>query len=246
MLFAHGFGCDQNAWRKITHAFEEDYKLILFDYVGAGKSDLSAYDKEKYNCLKGYVDDVLDICHELNITDAIFVGHSVSCMIGALAAIEEPSIFEKLIFIGPSPCYLNCEGYTGGFDQDDLDSLFELMDDNYITWSKIMAPKIMGDQNDPAPAEELSEFFCSCDPEIAKAFARVTFSSDNREDLPKIPVQSITLQCSQDIIAPTVVGEYIQENTPNNTMTLLNATGHCPHMSAPEETIQAIKNFLKN
>ena len=244
MLFAHGFGCDQNAWRKITGAFADDYKLILLDYVGAGRSDISVYDKTKYNTLDGYADDILKICDELNVKDAIFVGHSVSCMVGAIASIKEPRVFKKLIFIGPSPCYINSDDYTGGFDREDIDNLLEVMDDDYIKWSTTMAPKIMGDKHDPELKEELAGFFCSCDPEIAKDFARVTFLSDNRKDLPDIPVESLTLQCSEDIIAPMEVGQYVHENTPNNKMIILNATGHCPHMSAPEETIAAMKAFL--
>lgn len=244
MLFAHGFGCDQNAWKRITDAFADHYKLILFDYVGAGKSDTSAYDEKKYNTLDGYVNDILEICHELNVKDAIFVGHSVSCMIGALASIKEPSLFKKLIFIGPSPCYINSDGYIGGFEREDIDNLFEIMEDDYILWSSSMAPKIMGDRQTPDLKEELTESFCSTDPEIAKNFARVTFLSDNRSDLKSISVESLTLQCSEDIIAPIEVGTYLKENIPGNKMVVLKATGHCPHMSSPAETIAAIKAFL--
>ena len=244
MVFAHGFGCDQNAWRRITDAFADDYTLILLDYVGAGKSDISAYDKKKYSTLDGYVNDILEICNELKIKDAIFIGHSVSCMIGALASIKEPSLFKKLIFIGPSPCYINSDGYNGGFEREDIDNLFEIMEDDYIQWSSAMAPKIMGDKQEQELKDELTGSFCATDPEISKAFARVTFLSDNREDLSKIPVESLTLQCSEDIIAPTEVGEYINKNTPGNKIVFLKATGHCPHMSAPEETIEAIKGFL--
>lgn len=245
MLFAHGFGCDQNAWKKIAPAFADDYKLIFFDYIGAGKSDISAYDKTKYSSIDGYVKDILEICDELKVKDAVFVGHSVSCMIGALASIKEPSIFNKLIFIGPSPSYLNEKGYVGGFDKEDIDSLMEVMDDDYINWSRSMAPKIMGEHQRSDLKEELTDFFCSYNPEIAKDFARVTFLSDNKKDLPNIPVESLTLQCTDDIIAPLEVGQYIHANTPNNIMVILNATGHCPHMSAPEETIEAMKVFLK-
>ena len=244
MLFAHGFGCDQNAWRRITDAFIDDYKLVLLDYVGAGGSDIAAYDKIKYSTLDGYVNDIVEICNELKIKDAVFVGHSVSCMIGALASIKKPSLFKKLIFIGPSPCYINDDSYTGGFEKEDIDNLFEIMEDDYIKWSSSMAPKIMGDRQQPELREELTDSFCSIDPEIAKAFARVTFLSDNRKDLADIPVESLTLQCSEDIIASLPVGQYINENTPNNKLVVLKATGHCPHMSAPEETIDAIKAFL--
>lgn len=244
MLFAHGFGCDQNAWRRITGAFADDHKLILLDFVGAGGSDITAYDKARYSNLAGYARDILEICRELDVQNGIFVGHSVGCMIGALASIKEPLLFEKLIFIGPSACYLNSEGYTGGFEREDIDNLLEIMEDDYIKWSAVMAPKIMGEQQQSYLKEELTESFCSVDPEIAKAFARVTFLSDNREDLPKIPVKSLTLQCSEDIIAPLEAGEYIKKHTPNNTLIVLEATGHCPHMSAPDETIAAIRSFL--
>lgn len=245
MLFAHGFGCSQEVWKRITHAFEDDYKLILFDYVGAGKSDISTYDKTKYSTLDGYAQDILEISHELNIKDAIFVGHSVSSIIGALASIKDPAIFKKLIFIGPSACYLNSKGYIGGFEQEDIDALFEIMDDDFIKWAKLMSPQIMANPDRPELTEEMESNFCTTDREILKDFARVTFLSDNRKDLPNIPVESLTLQCSEDIIAPLEeAGQYIYKNTPNNTMVILKATGHCPHMSAPEETIAAIKAFL--
>ena len=245
MLFAHGFGCDQNAWRRITDAFAADHTIVLFDYVGAGRSDLSAYDEKKYSTLEGYASDILDICNELKIKDAIFVGHSVSCMIGILASLQAPSLFKKMIFIGPSPCYINSEGYTGGFEREEIDTLFEIMEDDYILWSSSLAPKIMGEKQGNELKEELTESFCATDPEIAKAFARVTFLSDNRKDLERVPVESLTLQCSEDIIAPLEVGTYFNAHTPGNTMVALKATGHCPHMSAPEETIEAIKAFVK-
>ena len=244
MLFAHGFGCSQEAWRRITSAFADDYKLILFDYIGAGKSDLTAYDKKRYSTLDGYADDILEICYELKVNAAIFIGHSVSSIIGALAAIKQPSLFKKLIFIGPSPCYINSAGYVGGFEQDDIESLLEIMDDDFAGWIKLMAPKVMGNPGRPELTDEIEQFFCSADQEILKDFARVTFLSDNRKDLGKIPVESLTLQCSEDIIAPLTVGEYVKENTPGNKMIILKATGHCPHMSEPEETIMAIKSFL--
>ena len=245
MLFAHGFGCDQNAWRRITDAFSGDHTIVLFDYIGAGRSDLSAYDEKKYSTLEGYASDILDICNELKIKDAIFVGHSVSCMIGILASLQAPSLFKKMIFIGPSPCYINSEGYTGGFEREEIDTLFEIMEDDYILWSSSLAPKIMGEKQGNELKEELTESFCATDPEIAKAFARVTFLSDNRKDLERVPVESLTLQCSEDIIAPLEVGTYFNAHTPGNTMVALKATGHCPHMSAPEETIEAMKAFVK-
>ncbi|MDB5012867.1 MAG: alpha/beta hydrolase [Daejeonella sp.] len=244
MLFAHGYGCDQNVWRSLTRAFENDYKIVLFDYVGAGKSDLSAYDPVRYSTLDGYATDILEICAELNISQAIFIGHSVSSMIGVLAANKEPSIFEKMVFIGPSPRYLNDEGYVGGFNLNDLEDLFNVMDNNYLGWAQALAPAIMGNADRPELGESLTNSFCATDPEIAKQFARVTFLSDNREDLPKLKVKSLTLQCSEDIIAPIEVGRYVQEHTPGNKLQILKATGHCSHLSAPEETINAIKSFV--
>ena len=244
MLFAHGFGCSQDAWRRITSAFANDYKLILFDYIGAGKSDNTAYDKTRYSTLDGYADDILKICQELNIKNAIFIGHSVSCMIGALAAIKEPTVFKKLIFIGPSASYLNDTGYTGGFEKEDIDSLLEIMENDFTGWTKLMAPKVMGQPDHPELTEEIENFFCATDHEILKDFARVTFLSDNRKDLPAIPVESITLQCSDDIIAPLTAGQFIKDTAPGNKLIQLRATGHCPHMSEPEETIAAIKSVL--
>lgn len=244
MLFAHGFGCDQNVWKYIIDAFSDEYKLVLFDYVGAGKSDISAYSSERYGSLAGYAEDVLDICEALHIKDAIFIGHSVSSMIGLLAAKKDPSVFAKLVFLGPSACYINEAGYTGGFERQDLLGLFDMMDNNYLGWSRALAPQIMGNPERPELGEALTDSFCATDPVIAKEFARVTFLSDNRHDLSTLMRPSLTVQCSQDIIAPVEVGEYITANTPNNSFVLIDAVGHCPHMSAPEATIEAICSFI--
>jgi sigma-B regulation protein RsbQ len=244
IVFAHGFGCSQNAWKRITSAFTADYKLVLFDYVGAGKSDVTAYDKERYNNLEGYAEDIIEICHGLNIKDAVFVGHSVSAMIGALASIKQPTLFKKLIFIAPSASYINEPGYTGGFEREDIESLLELMDEDYIGWTKLLSPKLIGNVERTDLTNEMEDNFCSTDHEIVKQFAKITFLTDNRKDLPNIPVASLTLQCSDDMIAPLEVGEYIRDHTPNNTLIVLKATGHCPHMSAPEEIVEAIRSFL--
>lgn len=244
MVFAHGFGCDQNVWSYVTDAFTADHKLVLFDYVGAGKSDISAYDSNRYSSLNGYADDLIEVCDALNVRDAIFVGHSVSSMIGIIAAKANPSLFKKLVFLGPSPCYINEEGYTGGFEREDMDGLFEMMDSNYLGWSRALAPQIMANPERPELGEALANNFCSTDPQIAKEFARVTFYSDNRADLAGIGPESLTIQCSDDIIAPFIVGKYMEAHTPNNKFILIDATGHCPHMSAPEETIAAIKAFI--
>jgi sigma-B regulation protein RsbQ len=244
MLFAHGFGCDQNMWRFITPAFENNYRIILFDYVGAGKSDLSAYNPERYSSLQGYAQDVLDICEELDLDDVIFVGHSVSSMIGLLAAVAKPELFSHIIMVGPSPCYINDEGYVGGFEKKDIEGLLETMEKNYIGWANFLAPNIMGNQDRPELGQELTESFCSTDPVIANQFARATFFSDNRRDLPKLKIPSLILQCSEDIIAPAQVGEYLHTHLPKSTLRVMNAKGHCPHMSEPEETIALIKDYL--
>lgn len=244
MLFAHGFGCDQNMWRFITPAFERDYKLVLFDYVGSGKSDLSAYDPRRYGALDGYALDVLDICAALDLRDVIFVGHSVSAMIGLLAARERPEIFTRLIMVGPSARYINDDGYVGGFERQDIEGLLDLMDKNYIGWANFLAPVIMKNPDRPELAQELQESFCSTDPQIARRFAEVTFFSDNRNDLADVPVPSLIIQCSDDAVAPVEVGHYLARNMPRSTMRLLQATGHCPHISHPHETILAMKEYL--
>lgn len=244
MLFAHGFGCDQHMWRFITPAFEKDYKVILFDYVGAGDSDLSAYDSGRYSSLEGYSKDVLDVIRALDLRDIIFVGHSVSSMIGVLAANEEPDRFAQLILIGPSPRYINDDAYVGGFERKDIDGLLEMMDTNFIGWANFLAPAIMKNPERPELGGELTESFCSTDPVIARRFAQATFLADNREDLAAVKVPSLILQCSDDMVAPERVGEYMRDNLSNSTLRVMKATGHCPHMSHPEETIALIKEYL--
>jgi len=244
MLFAHGFGCDQNMWRFITPAFEQDYKIVLFDYVGAGKSDIRSYNKERYSSLQGYAEDILDICEELNLEDVVLVGHSVSSMIGLLAALEQPHYFSRLIMVGPSPSYINDGDYNGGFERHDIEGLLDTMEKNYIGWANFLAPNIIGNKDRPHLGQELTESFCSTDPVIAREFARATFFSDNREDLKKNKLPALVLQCSEDIIAPLTVGEYLKNNLPHSTLQVMRATGHCPHMSEPEETIALIKDYL--
>ena len=246
MLFAHGYGCDQNMWRFITPDFEEQYRIILFDHVGHGQSDASAFDPAKYASLNGYADDVLAICRELDLKDVIFVGHSVSAMIGALAAIREPDRFSRLVLIGPSPRYINDGEYVGGFKQEDIEGLLDFLDSNHLGWSSTMAPVIMGNPDRPALGEELTNSFCRTNPDIAKHFARVTFLSDNRADLPSLKTKALILQCSQDVIAPEAVGRYMHQNLPGSELVLMEATGHCPNLSAPEETIAAMKAFLRD
>jgi sigma-B regulation protein RsbQ len=244
MIFAHGYGCDQHMWRHIVPAFADKYQIVLFDHVGAGNSDIRAYNPARYSTLQGYATDVLEICEALALEKVIFVGHSVSAMIGVLAAIREPDRFEKLVLIGPSPCYINDQEYTGGFSREDIEGLLDSLESNYLGWSSMMAPVIMGNQNRPELGEELTNSFCRTDPEIAKHFARVTFLSDNRSDLPNLQTKSLLLQCSQDVIAPMEVGQYLKNTIPGSTLIVLRATGHCPHLSAPEETIEAMETFL--
>jgi sigma-B regulation protein RsbQ len=244
MVFAHGFGCDQNMWRFVTPAFEDTHRVVLFDHVGAGGSDLQAYTRERYDTLQGYADDVLEIYRELELTNTIFVGHSVSSMIGILAAIRDPDRFAKLVLVGPSPRYVDDGDYVGGFQQQDIEALLDSLDSNYFGWSNAMAPVIMGNADRPELASELTNSFCRTDPEIAKHFAAVTFLSDNRGDLSQLKTPSLILQCTEDAIAPQAVGEYVHRQVPDSELVLMNATGHCPNLSAPSETIAAIKAFL--
>jgi sigma-B regulation protein RsbQ len=244
MMFAHGFGCDQNMWRFVAPAFERDYRVILFDYLGHGQSDRASYDPRRYETLEGYADDVLGICRELDVRDGIFVGHSVSAMIGVLASIREPQRFNRLVLIGPSPRYINDDGYVGGFAREDIDGLIESLDSNFLGWSSTMAPVIMGTPDRPELGAELTNSFCRTDPEVAKQFARVTFLSDNRADLPRVTAKSLVLQCSHDVIAPESVGRYVHSRLPESTFVQMRATGHCPNLSAPDETVDAIQTFL--
>lgn len=244
ILFAHGFGCDQNMWRFVWPRFA-DYRVVLFDHVGAGDSDLSAYDPERYSSLQGYAEDVLEICRELDLRDVVFVGHSVSAMIGVLAAAAEPDRFARLVLVGPSPRYVDDEGYRGGFSREDVEGLLDSMDSNYLGWSSQMAPVIMGNPDRPELGEELTNSFCRADPEIARNFARVTFLSDNREDLAKVDVPSLVLQCSDDAIAPEEVGRFVEREMPAARLVTLDAVGHCPNLSAPEATADAIAEFLR-
>ncbi|HWH93029.1 MAG TPA: alpha/beta hydrolase [Baekduia sp.] len=246
MVFVHGFGCDQNMWRHVWPHFAADHRIVLFDHVGHGGSDHSAFDPGRYASLEGYAQDVLDVCRELELRDVILVGHSVSAIIGALAAAAEPARFARLVLVGPSPRYLDDDGYVGGFSRADIDGLLESLESNYLGWSSTMAPVIMGNDDRPELGAELTQSFCATDPAIARHFARVTFLSDNRADLARVPTRSLILQCSADVIAPTAVGEYVHEHLPDSELVLMAATGHCPNLSAPEETIAAIEAFLRS
>ncbi|GMN04283.1 alpha/beta fold hydrolase [Erythrobacter sp. MTPC3] len=244
MMFAHGFGCDQTMWETVARDFEQDFRVVLFDYVGHGKSDLAAYAAERYSSLESYADDVVEIGQALDLQDAVFVGHSVSAMIGALATSKAPGMFSDLIMVGPSPCYVDAEGYRGGFTKAQVDELLEFLADNHLGWSAAMAASMMGNPEQPELGERLENSFCRTDPEIARDFARVTFLSDNRDDLPAVSVRTLVLQCRDDIIAPVEVGEYVHAKLPNSDYRLLDATGHCPHLSAPDEVTAAIRSFV--
>jgi sigma-B regulation protein RsbQ len=244
MLFAHGFGCDQHMWRYVAPAFEEQFKVVLFDHIGAGGSDLTSFDPSRHSTLDGYADDVLALCRELALEDVIYVGHSVSSMIGALAAIKEPERLAQLVFVSPSPRYIDDGTYVGGFSADDITELLDSLDSNYLGWSSALAPVIMANPDRPELADELEASFCRTDPQIARSFARVTFLSDTRSELSQITAPTLVLQCTDDAIAPIAVGEYVRDAIPGATLTMLKATGHCPNLSAPEETTRAIAEFL--
>ena len=244
LVFMHGFGCDQNVWRHVTPEFGDDYRIVLFDHVGAGKSDLSQYDAGKYADLQGYADDLIALVRELGLHQPVVVGHSVSAMIAVLAAVREPALFSQLVLLGPSPCYLNDGDYPGGFERKDIDELLAAMDSNFFGWSSMITPVIMGNPDRPELAGELNENFCRTDPAIARQFARVTFLSDSRTELPKLTVPSLIVQCTADVLAPLAVGDYLHAEMPGSTLSVLSATGHCPHMSEPSDTIAAIKAWL--
>ena len=245
MLFAHGFGCDQNMWRFVAPRFEDRFKVVLFDYIGAGGSDLASYDPDRYSTLDGYAQDVLSLCRELDLQDVIFVGHSVSSMIGVLAAAEEPALFARLVLVSPSPRYINDGSYVGGFEESDIEELLQSLESNYLGWSSAMAPVIMGNEDRPELGEELTTSFCRTDPEVARRFARATFMSDNRADLARVKTPSLVLQCNNDAIAPVAVGEYVADKLPDSTFVMLDATGHCPNLSAPDVTSAAIADWVR-
>jgi sigma-B regulation protein RsbQ len=245
IIFAHGFGCSQAVWRHITPAFVDDYRVVVFDAVGAGGSDLSAYDRGKYDSLHGYADDLLEILEELDIHDAIFVGHSVATMVGVLAANTDASRLGALVLVSPSPRYINDEGYVGGFEESDVLALLDNVDANYLGWSSAMGPAMMGNADRPELGEELAGNFCSTDPAIASHFARVTFLSDHRDDLALVKIPTLVLQAQDDIIASIPVGTYVHEQIADSTYVLMNATGHCANLSGPKEVIEAIKHFIE-
>ena len=244
MFFSHGFGCDQNMWHRIEPAYAKRYRTVLFDLVGSGQSDLAAYDPAKYAGLQGYADDVAELVEVYGQGKVLFVGHSVSAMIGMLADLKAPGRFAAHLMIGPSPCYINDGDYVGGFSRQDIDSLLETLESNYLGWSSNMAPAIMGAPDQPELSVELTNSFCRTDPEIAKQFARATFLSDNRADLPRLQTPTLILQCDNDIIAPISVGEYLHRHIAHSTLSVIDNIGHCPHLSTPSACSSAIDSFL--
>lgn len=244
VVLAHGFGCDQNMWRLTVPALADDYRVVLFDYVGAGRSDLSAFSEDRYASLDGYAQDVVEVCEALDLRDAVFVGHSVSAMIGVLAVGRAPERLRALVMVAPSPRYIDDDGYRGGFTAEDVAELLASLESNYLGWSAAMAPVIMGNADRPELGEELKNSFCATDPDMARVFARTTFLSDSRDDLKAVAVPTLILDCTQDVIAPREVGAFVHQAIPGSTLVTLDATGHCPHLSAPEATNEAITDFL--
>jgi len=244
IVFSHGFGCDQTMWRLLAPTYAKRYRVVLFDHVGGGGSDLSAYDRSKYQALHGYANDVLEIVEEFGQGPVFFVGHSVSAMMGLLADVKAPSKFAGQIMVGPSPCYINDGDYVGGFTRKDIDSLLETLEGNYLGWASNMAPAIMGAPEQPELGQELTNSFCRTDPEIAKQFARVTFLSDVREELPRLKTKTLIIQCNDDLIAPLTVGEYMHRQIPDSQLAIIQNVGHCPHLSAPGPVAAAMDAFL--
>lgn len=244
LVFAHGFGCSQETWDLVAPRFEADHTVVLFDHVGAGGSDWSAYDRDKYGSLHGYASDVIEIMDALGVSEVTFVGHSVSAMIGVLAANRAPERFRSLVLVSPSARYINDDPYVGGFEPADIDALLDSLDANYLGWSRATAPVIMGNPDRPELEDRLTNSFCRVDPQIAGHFARVTFTSDNRDDLAQVSVPTLVLQAQEDAIAPPEVGRYIRDAIPGSRYAELDTTGHVPILSAPDEVASQIRRFL--
>jgi sigma-B regulation protein RsbQ len=243
LMLAHGFGCNQNLWRLIVSRLQDDFRLVLFDHVGSGASDPAAWDAQRYSSLQGYADDIGQVMAALDLTEVVFVGHSVAAMMGVLAVADDPRRFAKLILLTPSPCYLDHDGYTGGFSRADIDDLLESMESNYLGWSRTMGPTVMGTPDRPELEAELTDAFCRNDPAKARVFARTTFLSDNRDDLPTVSVPTLIVECSHDTLAPKAVGAYTAGHIPGSRLVTIDATGHCPQLSAPDPTAAAIAEF---
>lgn len=243
IMLAHGFGCDQNLWRLVEARLASTFRLILFDHVGCGASDPSAWNPKRYETLQGYADDILGIVGELDVRDVTFVGHSVAAMMGVLAVSTDPRRFARLVLLTPSPCYLDQDDYRGGFSRTDIDELLDSLESNYLGWSRSMAPVIMGTPDQPELADELTDSFCRTDPACARVFARTTFLSDNRADLARVSLPTLVIECAHDTLEQREVGAYVQQRIDGSELVTLDAIGHCPHLSAPDITAQAIAAF---
>ncbi|USQ97499.1 alpha/beta fold hydrolase [Caulobacter sp. RL271] len=241
LLFAHGLGCDQTMWRLVAPHFDGT-RVVLFDHIGAGGSDASAYDPEKYAGLGGYADDVLEICETLNLRNVVFVGHSVSAMIGVLAAARRPDLFAGLVLIGASPRFANDGDYVGGFDMRDLEELLDLLEKNQLDWSAAIAPAVV---DDAAWQSEWRESVCRVDPVIAGDFARATFLSDHRADCGQVTTPTLLIECSDDTLAPAQVGAFVQAAIGGSRRVILKATGHSPHLTSPAAVVAAMRDFLE-
>ncbi len=245
-MLAHGFGCDQNMWRLVAPVLAERHRVVLFDYVGSGRSEMSAWDERRYSSLDGYARDVLDICEELDLSEVTFVGHSVSAMVGVLAVKAARERFASLVMLVPSPRYVDDGDYRGGFSVEDIEELLESLESNYLGWSSAMAPVIMGNPDRPELGEELTASFCATDPAVARVFARTTFLSDSRADLAGVDTPTLILDCTQDAISPPEVGAFVHASMPGSRLRTLDAVGHCPQLSAPQATAGAILEFLEH
>lgn len=244
LVFAHGFGCDQSMWKFVAPAFEESHRVVLFDLTGAGQSDLSAYDYAAYGKLERHAEDIIEICDALELEKPTLVGHSVSAITSGLAAVAAPDKIGSVVMVAPSPCFLNQPEYTGGFDRADLEQVIDFMQQNYLGWAEQMAPTIAGDGAEGPASQMLTQSFCRTDPDIARHFGEVTFLSDKRAEMSQIDVPTLILQCANDALAPTSVGEWMEKTIPNATLNVIDTFGHCPHLTAPDATIQAIESYL--
>ena len=244
IVFAHGFGCDQSMWRKVAPDLATDHRVVTYDLVGSGGSDLDSYDRERYSRLESHAEDLVELCHELDVRDAVFVGHSVAAMVGVLAHVTHRDLFSALVLVGPSARYLDDDGYVGGFSRIDIDDLLETMDSNHLGWQDPLSGMVMANADRPELKAELEAVFCRNRPDIARHFAGVTFLGDNRDDLDKVDVPTLVLQTRHDAIAPVTAGQLVHERIADSRLVVIEGYGHCPHLSAPGETITAIREFL--
>ncbi|TVT38334.1 alpha/beta hydrolase [Hymenobacter setariae] len=244
LLFCNGFGCSQQIWRYLSTPLANRYRVVLFDYVGTGDSDLGAYNWQEYSTLKRYAQDVVEICRVLELHEVVLIGHSVGATIAMLAAGQAPGYFAKCVLLTASPCYLNKPGYYGGLTLEDVNQLFALLDVDQNSWANLFSGMLIAPEHAPTIGEELASYFCNLDSNVARHFARVAFLADNRADVSQLQLPTLLLQCADDAIAPTEVSTFLMEHLPQATLTTLPAVGHCPHLSAPLETMAAIEAFL--